>query len=417
MQCLSLHPSATSSPESNPAPVAANASEPDTQPFDSVLNAQLAQQEQAEETIEMKEKRDDANSLPDAVTRHFSTWFYTSTADMPRDANPPPSEKIADGTMGDTASILTLTSSAWITRPLETLDDAQPATISGEIAQTSSPRTPSETHSLIWAAQRAPHALLPDTPPPATSPSSETGQTQSASIPPSSTTDIMFTTELGQGKISTQENNAATEKLIPPKVMLDLQEALPSRAELPAPSTPAPPPVAGPLFTGERVANISSAIAHLPQPAMAHMPSLNSRGWNEALGQQVLWMVGTNLQAAELHLNPPDLGPLQVVLNVNQHTADALFMSPHAAVRDALENALPKLREILAEAGISLGNSQVSDQAPQDTRDQAAQKEFEKTHPARTLSTAHAEANDKLISAHSRHSRAVSSLSQIDTFA
>ena len=65
-------------------------------------------------------------------------------------------------------------------------------------------------------------------------------------------------------------------------------------------------------------------------------------------------------------MNPPNLGPLDVVLKISDNQATALFTSPHAAVREAVENALPKLREILADNGIMLGNTTVSDQSPRD---------------------------------------------------
>jgi flagellar hook-length control protein FliK len=71
-------------------------------------------------------------------------------------------------------------------------------------------------------------------------------------------------------------------------------------------------------------------------------------------------------QTAELHLNPPHLGPLDVVLKVSGDQATALFTSPHAAVRDVVEQALPQLRDMLAGNGITLGNATVSDQSPRD---------------------------------------------------
>jgi flagellar hook-length control protein FliK len=43
--------------------------------------------------------------------------------------------------------------------------------------------------------------------------------------------------------------------------------------------------------------------------------------------------------------------------------AGAQFYSPHASVRDAIESALPKLREMMAEAGVTLGQAQVRDEA------------------------------------------------------
>lgn len=93
---------------------------------------------------------------------------------------------------------------------------------------------------------------------------------------------------------------------------------------------------------------------------------LGKDGWSNEFTQKISWMSSQKNQVAELHLNPPDLGPLDVVLKISDNQATAMFMSPHSAVRDAVENALPRLREILADNGIALGNATVSDQSPRD---------------------------------------------------
>ncbi|MFA6970882.1 MAG: flagellar hook-length control protein FliK [Gallionella sp.] len=94
---------------------------------------------------------------------------------------------------------------------------------------------------------------------------------------------------------------------------------------------------------------------------------LGSSAWPDEFSQKISWVSTQQNQVAELHLNPPDLGPMSVVLSVSDNQATALFTSPHSAVREAIENAMPKLRESLAENGIMLGNATVSDQAPRDS--------------------------------------------------
>jgi len=89
-------------------------------------------------------------------------------------------------------------------------------------------------------------------------------------------------------------------------------------------------------------------------------PRVGSQEWGNALGQRVVWMAGREQQVAELHLNPPDLGPLQVVLSVSNDQASAQFFSHHAVVREAVEAALPQLRQMLADNGITLGQASVS---------------------------------------------------------
>lgn len=93
---------------------------------------------------------------------------------------------------------------------------------------------------------------------------------------------------------------------------------------------------------------------------------LGNNGWAEEFSQKISWISTQQNQVAELHLNPPNLGPLDVVLKISDNQATALFASPHGAVRDAVENALPKLRELLADNGIMLGNTTISDQSPRD---------------------------------------------------
>lgn len=89
-------------------------------------------------------------------------------------------------------------------------------------------------------------------------------------------------------------------------------------------------------------------------------PRVGAPGWDGALGQKVVWLVNQRHQTAEMQLNPPNLGPLEVKITITNDQASALFVSHHAAVRDAIEAALPRLREMLAESGITLGNAQVS---------------------------------------------------------
>ena len=71
-------------------------------------------------------------------------------------------------------------------------------------------------------------------------------------------------------------------------------------------------------------------------------------------------MVSQQQQVAELTLNPPDLGPLQVVLSIANDEATATFVAQHADVRQALESALPRLKEMMAESGITLNSATVS---------------------------------------------------------
>jgi flagellar hook-length control protein FliK len=90
--------------------------------------------------------------------------------------------------------------------------------------------------------------------------------------------------------------------------------------------------------------------------------------WGTELGQQMVMMSSNarqGMQTAELRLDPPDLGPLRVSLNLSDGVASASFVSAHASVRQAIEVAIPQLQQALAQAGISLGQTSVGEQAAQ----------------------------------------------------
>ena len=117
------------------------------------------------------------------------------------------------------------------------------------------------------------------------------------------------------------------------------------------------------------------ALALLPGQGAAHAAiassaaisaPVGSPAWDTGLGEQMVWMSAQKNHVAELHLNPPDLGPLQITLTVNNDQASAQFVSHHAAVREAIEAALPRLKEMLADAGITLGNATVSADSSRD---------------------------------------------------
>jgi flagellar hook-length control protein FliK len=93
-------------------------------------------------------------------------------------------------------------------------------------------------------------------------------------------------------------------------------------------------------------------------------PQVGAPGWDQALGQKVTWMIGGEQQSASLTLNPPDLGPLQIELKVENSLATASFTAAQPEVRQALEAAMPKLRDMLGEAGIQLGQTSVSAGTP-----------------------------------------------------
>lgn len=106
-------------------------------------------------------------------------------------------------------------------------------------------------------------------------------------------------------------------------------------------------------------------LRHAPatQPATPQLPvatPAGEAGWAEDVGNQVRWMLGRAESKAELVLTPPNMGKLEVSINLAGDQTTAQFIASNQAARDALERAMPQLREALQQAGITLGDASVS---------------------------------------------------------
>lgn len=116
--------------------------------------------------------------------------------------------------------------------------------------------------------------------------------------------------------------------------------------------------------------NMGSVANTGAQPALPGIATpLQSPQWGAEFGRQFVSLTqgGHNMpHTAELRLDPPELGPLRISINISDNVAHAVFTSPHAAVRQTVENSLPQLQQLLAQAGISLGQTSVNDQGQTD---------------------------------------------------
>ncbi|MFA5677507.1 MAG: flagellar hook-length control protein FliK [Pseudomonas sp.] len=184
----------------------------------------------------------------------------------------------------------------------------------------------------------------------------------------------------------------------------------PSTPALVSPPTPLPPPAPVPSQPGTPptvgITDTTSAVAgdfkqdtaearldsHPVAPGAAHGVqdnAMNARAttlsvalatplaspvWGQHLGDQLVKLVHSGNQRVSLQLNPAELGPL--VVDIMQHADHELHLHLTAlspAARNAAEQAIPQLRESLAEQGITLGQASVGEQGSRrDFSEQAA---------------------------------------------
>lgn len=123
-------------------------------------------------------------------------------------------------------------------------------------------------------------------------------------------------------------------------------------------------------------ANLAALTRH-PEGTAHQQPSvsapMHTESWPQQFGEKVVWMAKNDLQTAQININPPQLGPVQITLNLSGDQATAVFASPHAEVRQAIESSMPQLRDMLASAGINLGDANVGANLAQQNQNNAFQ--------------------------------------------
>ena len=113
------------------------------------------------------------------------------------------------------------------------------------------------------------------------------------------------------------------------------------------------------------------AVSQATLPPMEVPPG--EKGWDRSMGERILWMVGRQVQGAELKITPPQLGPIDIRISIQNDQASVTFAAQHAVVREALEAAIPRLREMLGENNLQLVNVDVNQR---DGGEQRASSDF-----------------------------------------
>lgn len=169
------------------------------------------------------------------------------------------------------------------------------------------------------------------------------------------------------------------------------------------------------IINATQVASIKPEKLAAPIVSDHIAPRVGTKGWDQAVGQKIVWMVAGGEQSAQLTLNPPDLGPVQVVLSISDNFVDASFVSSHLDVREAIESAAPKLREMMENAGISLSGFSVSAESAQSNNQFSAEKSFRNTGSQSSLSSGSEIESDQVLNTLSNRNTG-RDLGLVDTF-
>ncbi|WP_298440425.1 flagellar hook-length control protein FliK [uncultured Ferrimonas sp.] len=105
-------------------------------------------------------------------------------------------------------------------------------------------------------------------------------------------------------------------------------------------------------------AQATTAEAQLRQP-------VNADRMAPELRDRLQLMINSDKMTAEIRLDPPELGALQVRVQMNGDQANVQIVAQQGQARDLIEQALPRLREMLQQQGLQLGQTDISQQQSQ----------------------------------------------------
>ena len=92
-----------------------------------------------------------------------------------------------------------------------------------------------------------------------------------------------------------------------------------------------------------------------------------------ALGARISVLVRDGIEHARLNLNPAELGPIEVRIELDGQRAQVDFSAAHATTRQALQDAVPALASALRESGLTLTGGGVFEQPREQRGDTSPQ--------------------------------------------
>ncbi|HRD68741.1 MAG TPA: flagellar hook-length control protein FliK [Legionella sp.] len=81
---------------------------------------------------------------------------------------------------------------------------------------------------------------------------------------------------------------------------------------------------------------------------------MNHSDWPDQFSERIVWLGKQEINSAQIKLHPENLGPLEINIKVTKDDASINIGSHNAQVRDVVEQALPKLREMMEAQGLNL---------------------------------------------------------------
>jgi flagellar hook-length control protein FliK len=136
------------------------------------------------------------------------------------------------------------------------------------------------------------------------------------------------------------------------------------------------------LLQGLKPAALSMAGASALPERLVQVP-MRDPAWPQAVAAEIRFLVDHKIDVATLRLNPEHLGPVEVRIDVRDERVSVSFGVHHGDTQAALEQSLPRLREMFAAAGLHLGDASVRQEARRDSQSSGAALAATRSEPDR----------------------------------
>ena len=84
----------------------------------------------------------------------------------------------------------------------------------------------------------------------------------------------------------------------------------------------------------------------------------------DAVKDKVMVMINQKIQQVEIQLDPPEMGNVHVRVNLQNEQAAVQFVVQNQQAKEALEQNMGKLRDMLAENGVDVGDANIEQRQP-----------------------------------------------------
>ncbi|MGD3044883.1 flagellar hook-length control protein FliK [Xanthomonas oryzae] len=135
----------------------------------------------------------------------------------------------------------------------------------------------------------------------------------------------------------------------------------PAAADSTAPAAPDAPAFALATTTAPALSRLQDA-APIFSASPTPTPDLGSDNFDDAIGARMSWLADQKIGHAHIKVTPNEMGPVEVRLHLDGDKVNASFTAANADTRQALEQSLPRLREMLGQNGFQLGQADVGQQ-------------------------------------------------------